>query len=95
MTKVYMVMKNGGNLEDTWEHVEKAFFDEVMANDFKDNKNIWLKEQIEIQRIKEATNYSDEEYKNMTDEEYNETVRVNYTLLYDQCPFYIKVIEVE
>lgn len=94
MSEIYAVMSTGGSYEDFWDVIEKAFFNKSDAEKYLNERNAWLKNQKRIEEEKEKTEYTDEEFANMSDEEY-ENILIDYTVLYEHGDFYIKVIKVE
>lgn len=96
MTKVYCVMRNGGEWEDSYSYVDRAFFDEAKAIGYKDSKNRWLKKQREIENGK-INKFNETDTDDMTDEEYrafNQECEVDYFIL-EQHNYTIDAIEVE
>jgi hypothetical protein len=91
MTKVYIVIDSGGNYEDSWDYIEKAFFDKEVAEKYMEDKNKWLEIQKQIEESKLHKEFSDEEYENMTDEEYKNCT-VDYELLYEKNNYFIRII---
>ena len=94
MTDVYLVIASGGEYEDYWERIEKAFFDEEMAIKFVEEKDIELKILQEIETEKSLQEFTDEEMRKMTFEAFQENCITDYNLL-DQSPYRIQRINVE
>lgn len=94
MSEIYAVMSTGGFYEDFWDIIEKAFFNKSDAEKYLNERNAWLRNQKRIEEEKEKIKYTDEEFANMSGEEFEDSM-VNYTILYEQNDYYIKTIKVE
>jgi hypothetical protein len=94
MTAVYLVIASGGEYEDSWERIERVFFDEKTAVEFMGDKNEELERLKEIEKLKDSNHYTDEQQGNMSYDEFLKKCVTDYTLL-EQDPYRIQIINVE
>ena len=52
MVEVYLVISSCGSYEDRYEHLEKAYFDKVKAEEHMEKYNYDLKQEIRLERRK-------------------------------------------
>ena len=96
MTKVYCVIASSGSYEDYYESIDKAFFDQAKAEEYKHFKNGLLrKNQLEEEQKAKKLNEVDSD--SITEEEWDdlwEQYKPNY-FVFDQHDYRIDIIEVE
>ena len=86
MTKVYLVVEQGGSYEDYYKKNDSAFFDKKEANWYIDKMNCSLRRLREIEKGKELVRTSCEHM--------DDFIAPNYSII-EQLEYYIEEIDVE